>query len=65
MTPFQLEASAKAPCTSTIVGLASVRWDGSAVAVTRNLPSRWSVGTAAAVLGWVSGVFGRRFGVLG
>jgi hypothetical protein len=24
MTPFQLDASAKAPCTSTIVGLTSV-----------------------------------------
>src|SRR4029450_9804885 len=39
MTPFQLEPSAKAPCTSTIVGLASVRWAGSAVAVTRYPPS--------------------------
>jgi hypothetical protein len=37
MTPFQLEVSAKAPCTSTIVDLASVRRDGSAVAVTRYL----------------------------
>src|ERR1700733_10052316 len=35
MTPFQLDASAKAPCTSTIVGLAPVCWS---VAFTGNLP---------------------------
>src|SRR5215813_3024861 len=37
MTPFQLEASAKAPCTSTIVGLASVCWDRWSVAFIGNL----------------------------
>src|SRR5579862_1286619 len=37
MTPFQLDASAKAPCTSTIVGLASACWDGWSVVVTGNL----------------------------
>src|SRR5215475_14739865 len=32
MTPFQLDASAKAPCTSTIVGLTPACWDGWGVA---------------------------------
>src|SRR5690242_12895506 len=41
MTPFQLDASAKAPCTSTIVGLTSVCWD----------PGLWhSPGTSCSVV---------------
>jgi hypothetical protein len=37
MTPFQLDASAKAPCTSTIVGLTSACRDCWSVAFTGNL----------------------------